>query len=43
MTSSFAAIGSGSKTKTTFDDNDWTDCAPLLEYWNVSWFSDFYM
>ena len=37
MTSSFAAIGSGSKTKTTFDDNDWTDLDnPDLNPYNIS-------
>ena len=37
MTSSFAAIGSGSKTKTTFDDNDWTDLDNLdLNPYNIS-------
>ena len=37
MTSSFAAIGSGSKTKTEFNDNDWTDLNnPDLNPYNIS-------
>lgn len=37
MTSSFAAIGSGSKNKTNFDDNDWTDLNnPDLNPYNIS-------
>ena len=37
MTSSFAAIGSGTKNKTTFDDNDWTDLDnPDLNPYNIS-------
>jgi len=37
MTSSFAAIGSGSKTKTEFNDDDWTDLNnPDLNPYNIS-------
>ncbi len=37
MTSSFAAIGSGFKNKTNFDDNDWTDLKnPNLNPYNIS-------
>ena len=37
MTSSFAAIGSGFKNKTEFDDNDWTDLNNIkLNPYNIS-------
>ena len=37
MTSSFAAIGSGFKNKTDFDDNDWTNLdSPQLNPYNIS-------
>ncbi len=37
MTSSFAAIGSGSKTKTKFNDDDWTNLNnPDLNPYNIS-------
>ena len=37
MTSSFAAIGSGFKNKTEFDDNDWTDLNNVkLNPYNIS-------
>mgnify|MGYP001242110673 FL=1 len=37
MTSSFAAIGSGFKNKTNFDDNDWTNLDnPQLNPYNIS-------